>query len=64
MVKLHRSHEFTIECKLCDYFEKTLEKIGIFRINFEIFRDKIGIYRHFLENFWIDFLAIFLDFYI
>ena len=36
--------------------------IGIFRINFKIFRDKIGIYRHILENFRLAFEAIFRNF--
>ena len=30
VVKLHRSHEFCIECILCDYVEKTLGKIDFF----------------------------------
>ena len=32
-------------------FRKKLGKIGIFGINVEIFRDKIGIYGQFLDNF-------------
>ena len=51
VVKLQRSQETPILCKLCDYFEKKLGKIGIFGINVEIFRDKIGIYGQFLDNF-------------
>ena len=51
VVKLQRSQESRILCKLCDYFEKKLGKIGIFGINFEIFRDKIKIYSQFLVHF-------------
>ena len=39
--------------------EKNWDKTGFLEQISRFFRDKIGIYRHFLENFQIDFWGIF-----
>ena len=43
VVKLLRSRESRILCKLCDYWRKKIKRL-ILRISFEIYTDKIGIY--------------------
>ena len=43
VVKLLRSRESRILCKLCDYWRKKIKRL-ILRISFEIYTDNIGIY--------------------
>jgi len=51
--------------QICDNWrKKSWDKSGwIFRINLEIFRDKIGIYKHFLGEFPDRFLGYFSGFW-
>ena len=43
----------------CDYLKRKWDKTGFLEQISRFFRDKIAIYRHFLENFQIDFWGIF-----